>query len=172
MLAQVPHIRFMMDFPSRVLLRVETNFEDQALLEWYHTLVAGSVIFRRVTIRSKPSSLMANYIKIKRVELAQSHCYQRTVIALSDHPRWMFRKNSMEFFIVLSYYLYYFTVAVLLKVHDHMSFQNVWPCHMIWLAKSPCYLYLDPIVHLEVVDQMFKCVRNYFFFGALITVTS
>jgi len=37
----------------------------------------------------------------------------------------MFRKNSIEFFIALSYYLYYFTVAILLKVHDHMSFQNV-----------------------------------------------
>jgi len=36
----------------------------------------------------------------------------------------MFRKNSMEFFIGLSYYLYYFTVVVLL-VHDHMSFENV-----------------------------------------------
>jgi len=47
------------------------------------------------------------------------------VIALSDHSRWMFRINLMEFFVVLSYYLYYFTVVVLLKVHDHMSFQNV-----------------------------------------------
>ena len=37
----------------------------------------------------------------------------------------MFKKNSMEFFIGLDYYLYYFTVAVLLLVHDHMLFQNV-----------------------------------------------
>jgi len=35
-------------------------------------------------------------------------CYQWAVIALSDHPRWMFRKNSMEFFIGLLNYLYYF----------------------------------------------------------------
>jgi len=41
-------------------------------------------------------------------------CYQRAVIALSDHSRWMFRKNSMEFFVALGYYLYYSTVAVLL----------------------------------------------------------
>ena len=27
---------------------------------------------------------------------------------LSDHPRWMFKKNSMKFFIELDYYLYYF----------------------------------------------------------------
>jgi len=45
--------------------------------------------------------------------LKPPYCYQRTVIVLSDHPRWMFKKNSMEFFIALSYYLYYFTVAIL-----------------------------------------------------------
>jgi len=39
-------------------------------------------------------------------------CYQRTVIVLSNHPRWMFRKNSMEFLVRLVYYLYYFIVAV------------------------------------------------------------
>ena len=27
---------------------------------------------------------------------------------LSDHPRWMFKKNSIEFFVGLDYYLYYF----------------------------------------------------------------
>jgi len=37
----------------------------------------------------------------------------------------MFKKNSMEFFLGLDYYLYYFTVAVLLLVHNHMFFQNV-----------------------------------------------
>ena len=52
-------------------------------------------------------------------------CYRWAVIALSDHPKWMFRKNSMEFFIGLVYYLYYFIVAVRLLVYDHMSFQNV-----------------------------------------------
>ena len=35
--------------------------------------MASSAIFRRVTIRSKPSSLMANYIKNKRGELMWSH---------------------------------------------------------------------------------------------------
>ena len=42
--------------------------------------------------------------------------------------------------------------------------------HMICLLKFPHYLYLDPIVHLDVVDQMFKCTGNYFFLGVLITV--
>ena len=36
--------------------------------ERYHISVASSVIHRRVTIRSEPSLLMANYSKIKRVE--------------------------------------------------------------------------------------------------------
>ena len=57
--------------------------------------------------------------------LKQHSCYWRTVIVLSDHPRWMFKKNLMEFFVGLDYYLYYFTVAVLLLVYDHMSFQNI-----------------------------------------------
>jgi len=57
--------------------------------------------------------------------LKQHSCYWRTMIVLSDHPRWMFKKNSMEFFVRLDYYLYYFTVAVLLLVHNHMFFQNV-----------------------------------------------
>ena len=44
---------------------------------------------------------------------------------LSDHPRWIFKKNSIEFFVGLDYYLYYFTVAVLLLVYNHMFFQNI-----------------------------------------------
>ena len=47
------------------------------------------------------------------------------MIVLSDYSRWMFKKNSMEFFIGLDYYLYYFTVAVLLLVYGYMSFQNI-----------------------------------------------
>jgi len=101
------------------------------------------------------------------------YCYQRTVIVLSDHPRWMFRKNSIEFFIGLSYYLYYFTSGYTLKSCSHKSFQNVlWSHdsgHMVCLFKFLHYLYLDPIVYLDVVDQMFKCMGNYFLLGALIT---
>ena len=85
----------------------------------------------------------------------------------------MFRKNSMEFFIRLSYDLYYFTSGYTLKSHGHKSFQNVlWShdqSHVICLLKFPHYLYLNPIVHLDVVDQMFKCIGNYFLLGALIT---
>ena len=34
----------------------------------------------------------------------------------------MFKKNLMEFFVGLDYYLYYFTVAVLLLVYDYILF--------------------------------------------------
>ena len=51
-----------------VLSRTEANLDGLMQSEWCHTSAAGSVIHRRVTIRSKPSSLIANYSKIKRVE--------------------------------------------------------------------------------------------------------
>jgi len=52
---------------------MEVNLNGLALLEQYHTLVASGAIFKRVTIRSGPSSLMANYSKIKRVEPPYSY---------------------------------------------------------------------------------------------------
>ena len=48
----------------------------------YHTLVASSASCKRVMIRSEPLSLMANYGKIKRVELPQSH------IAMAVEGNW------------------------------------------------------------------------------------
>jgi len=54
------------------------TFKDWYWLEWYHTSVASSTISRRVTIRSEPSSLMANYIKIKGVKSAR-RCITITV---------------------------------------------------------------------------------------------
>ena len=55
-------------------------------------------------------------------------CYQGTVSVLSGHPRWMFRKNSMEFFIGLQPYLYYCYSGCTLESHDHMSFPE---CSMV-----------------------------------------
>jgi len=86
----------------------------------------------------------------------------------------MFRKNLIEFFVGLSYYLYYFTSGYILKSHSHKSFQNVLWSHdsgyIVCLLKFPHYLYLDPIVHLDVVGQMFKYMGNYFLLGAFITL--
>ena len=62
---------------------MEANFEDLVLLEWCYTLVAGRAIFRKVMIRSEPSSLMANYINIKQVESTQS------CIAMAREENWV-----------------------------------------------------------------------------------
>jgi len=107
---------------------------------------------------------------------SSSMCYQWAVIALSDHPRWMFRKNSMEFFVRLLNYLYYFYKWLYTtNPQSHVLLECsmiTWPCHMIWLSKFPYYLYLDSVVWLDITDQVFKCMGNYFLFGALITLWS
>jgi len=56
-----------------VLSRMETNLDRLMQSKQHHTSVASSIIHRRVMIRSEPSSLMANYSKIKRVEPPWSH---------------------------------------------------------------------------------------------------
>jgi len=52
---------------------MKADLDELTQSEQYHTLAASSIIHRRVTIRSEPSSLMANYSKIKIVELPWSH---------------------------------------------------------------------------------------------------
>jgi len=47
---------------------------------------------------------------------------------LSDHPRWMFEKNSIEFFVGLQPYLYYCYSGYTLKSHDHLLFPE---CSMV-----------------------------------------
>ena len=70
-------------------------------------------------------------------------------------------------------YLYYFTSGCTLLVHDHMSFLEcstiTWPCHVIWLHKFPCYLYLVLIVWLDICNQVFERMGNFLLLGALIT---
>ena len=82
--------------------------------------------------------------------------YQETVSVLSDHPRWMFKKNSMEFFVGLDYYLYYFysgcTATSPQSYVPPECSTTSWPYHVTWLLKFPSYLYLNPIVHFEVLD--------------------
>jgi len=88
--------------------------------------------------------------------------------------RWVFRKNSMEFsvrfdyLLILLYKWLCFTVTWSHVLPEHSM--TTWPCHVIWLPEFPCYLYLDPIVWLDIRDQMFECVGNSFLSGALITV--
>jgi len=61
---------------------MEANLDGRVLLEQRHTSVASSTICRRVMIRPEPSSLMANYSKVKRVELPWSH------IAMAVKENW------------------------------------------------------------------------------------
>ena len=51
-----------------VLLRTEANLDRLIRPEQHHISAASSIIHRRVTIRSEPSSLIVNYSKIKIVE--------------------------------------------------------------------------------------------------------
>jgi len=50
--------------------------------------VVGGAIFRRVTIRSKPSSWMANYSNIKKTKSMQSH------IATTIEGNWVSEKQE------------------------------------------------------------------------------
>ena len=87
-------------------------------------------------------------------------CYRGTVNVLSGHSRWMFRKNSMEFFVGLQPYLYYYYSGCTLESHGHMSFPEcsmvTWPCHMTWLTKSLFCFCLYSIVYLGILDWVFR----------------
>ena len=81
----------------------------------------------------------------------------------------MFKKNSMGFFIGLDYYLYYsYSSCTTISLQSHVlpeCSMITWPCHMIWLPKFPCCLYLNLFVWLSA----WMC-QNLFSFGALITI--
>ena len=73
-------------------------------------------------------------------------------------------------------YLYYFTsgcTPIITWSHALPEHSMItWPYHMIWLPNLPCYLYLDPVIQLDVRDQMYECMENSFLPGALITVVT
>ena len=71
-----------------VLLRIEADLDRLTRSERCHTSVAGSIIHRRVIIRSEPSSLMANYSKIERVKLLWSY------IAMAVEGNWNLEKQE------------------------------------------------------------------------------
>ena len=56
--------------------------------------------------------------------------------ALSDHPRWMFKKNSIEFFIGLDFYLYYFYSGCTLSHVLPECSMIIWPCHATWVTAT------------------------------------
>ena len=61
---------------------------------------------------------------------------------LSDHPRWMFKKNLIKFFIGLDFYLYYFYSGCTLSPWSHVLLE----CSVItWL----CYVTLVPTLFIS-----------------------
>ena len=100
-------------------------------------------------------------------------CYQGTVNVLSGHPRWIFRKNSMEFFVGLQPYLYYYYSGCTLESYGHMSLPEcsmvTWPCHVTWLTKFLSCLCLYSVVCLEFLVWVFRCMGNLFLLKVLTT---
>ena len=63
-------------------------------------------------------------------EYESSPLLSRGSECLSDHPRWMFKKNSIEFFVGLQSYLYYCYSGCTLKSHDHLLFSRMFYGHL------------------------------------------
>ena len=65
-------------------------------------------------------------------------CYWRTVIVLSDHPRWMFKKNLIEFPIVFCTLLILLLHGLCTKVlQSHVFLEcsyHKWPLTDLWLV--------------------------------------
>ena len=113
---------------------------------WRRVIFGGNGLMKRTHYPKDASSLGIGMDLVREEVKGTSKVV--IVIAkswrLKDHPRWMFRKNSMEFFVELLNYLYKFyrgyattnpRSCVLLEYST-----ITWPCHMIWLPKFPCYL--------------------------------
>ena len=91
---------------------------------------------------------------------------------LKDHSRWVFRKNSSSplDWTTYLYYLYKWLYTTSPQSHVLLECSTItWPCHVIWLLKFPCYLYLVFIVWLDICNQVFECMGNFFLLRALIT---
>jgi len=68
------------------------------------------------------------------------------------------------------YYFYKWLYTTSPRSHVLLECSTItWPCHMIWLLKFPCYLYLVSVIWLDVCNQVFECVGNFFLLRALIT---
>ena len=68
------------------------------------------------------------YYKPEKIIQVEDPLLSRGSECLSDHPRWIFKKNSMEFFVGLQSYLYYCYSGCTLKSHDHLLFPE---CSMV-----------------------------------------
>jgi len=128
--------------------------QDHGITHFYPLTLTIKCLF--VGLSTHPNSLHVGCIitsesSVTPLENFLQKCnmgYTLYVIAkswgLKDHPGWMFRKNSMEFFVGLLDYLYKFYRGYATtnpRSHVLLEYSTItWPCHMIWLPKFPCYL--------------------------------
>ena len=147
----------------------------------------GSILFG--LIRGLDISKMSKYIVLDRSDLRyvqlvptrfKNHKYEipSRLLSLScedsrttldeclGRTRW---SSSLDLTTYL-YYFYKWLCSSITRSHVLLLECSV-TCsyYVICLFKFPRYLYLDPIVHLDVRDQLFECAGNSFLPGALIT---
>ena len=81
------------------------------------------------------------------------------------------RWSSLLDWTIYLYYFYKWLYTTSPQSHVLLECSTVtWACHMIWLLKFPCYLYLVFIVWLDSCDQVFERMENLFLLRALITM--
>ena len=93
--------------------------EEERKIEQLRTIEQGGRTY---------NEYVQEFKKVARESSYERRCYRGTVNVLSGHPRWMFRKNSMEFFVGLQPYLYYYYSGCTLESYGHMSFPE---CSMV-----------------------------------------
>jgi len=109
--------------------------------------------YLRITQESNMLSLSLDDSRI-----TQGECLGRT--------RW----SSLLDWTTYLYYFYKWLYTTSPWSHVLLECSTItWPCHMIRLLKFLCYLYLVFIVWLDICDQVFECVGNFFLLRALIT---
>ena len=90
--------------------------------------------------------------------ITQGECLGRT--------RWSFLLDWTTYL----YYFYKWLYTTSPRSHVLLECSTItWPCHVIQLLKFLCYLYLVFIVWLDICDQVFECMENFFLLRALIT---
>ena len=109
------------------------------------------------TITGRPSSHSF------QVKLPDHLCFIHLVVIaeswwLRDHLGECLGRTRWSSPLDSTTYLYYFTsgcTPIITWSHALPEHSMItWPCHVIWLPNLPCYLYLDPVIWLDVRDQM------------------
>ena len=80
------------------------------------------------------------------------------------------RWSSLLDWTIYLYYFYKWLCTTSPWSHVLLECSTItWQGHVIWLLKFPCYLYLVFIVWLDICNQVFERMGNFFLLRALIT---